>query len=75
MLTILLYDGKTDLVVYVQTYKTWMNVAKANTMTLCNVFPLTLSEPIQAWFKRLHTEMISRFEQLQEQFIAQFLSS
>ena len=42
MPTILLYDGKTDSVAHVQTYKTWMNIAKADAPTLCNAFPLTL---------------------------------
>ena len=31
-----LYDGKMDLVAHVQTYRTWMNIAKADAATLCN---------------------------------------
>ena len=75
MLTMPLYGGKTNPVAHIQTYKTWMNIAKADTPTLCNAFLLTLSGPAQAWFGRLHTGTISSFEQLQEQFIDQFLSS
>ena len=45
MLTIPLYDGKIDPGAHVQTYRTWMNIAKADAATLCNVFPLTLSGP------------------------------
>ena len=43
MPTIPLYDGKTDPVAHIQTYKAWMNIAKADALTLCNAFPLTLS--------------------------------
>ena len=75
MLTIPLYDGKMDPVIHVQTYKTWMNIAKVDASTLCNAFSLTLSRSAHAWFRRLHAGTISNFEQLQEQFIAQFLSS
>ena len=75
MLTILLYDGKTDPVAHVQKYRTWINIAKADAATLCNAFPLTLSRPAQAWFGRLRAGTITSFEQLKEQFIAQFLSS
>ena len=75
MLTIPLYDGKINPVAHVQTYWTWMNIAKADATTLCNAFPLTLPGPAQAWFGRLCTRMISSFEHLQDQFIAQFLSS
>ena len=45
MLTISLYYGKTDQVAHVQTYKTWMTIAKADAVILCNAFPLTLSRP------------------------------
>ena len=47
-MTIPLYDGKTDPVAHVQTYRTWMAIAKATATTLCNAFPLTLSRPSQA---------------------------
>ena len=73
--TIPLSDGKTDSVAHVQTYRMWMNIAKADAPTLCNAFPLTLSEPTQAWFGRLRAGTITSFEQLKEQFIAQFLNS
>ena len=66
MPTIPLYDGKTDSVDHVQTYRTWMNIAKVDTVTLCNIFPLTLSRPTQAWFRRLRPGTISSFEQLHE---------
>ena len=75
MSTILLHDRKTDPVAHLQTYRTWMNIAKANAATLCNTFPITLSGPAQAWFGRLPAGTITSFEQLKEQFIAQFLSS
>ena len=52
-----------------------MNIAKADAPTLCNAFPLTLTGPAQAWFGRLRAGTVSNFEQLEEQFIAQFLSS
>ena len=45
MSNIPLYDGKTDPVTHVQTYRTWMNIAKADAPTLCNAFPLTLFRP------------------------------
>ena len=75
MSTIPFYDGKMDPIAHVQTYMTWMNRAKAYALTLCNAFPLTLSGPAKAWFMRLRAGMITSFEQLKEQFIAQFLSS
>ena len=50
MPTIPLCDGKTDPIAHVHTYRAWMNIAKADVPTLCNVFPLTLSGPAQAWF-------------------------
>ena len=52
-----------------------MNIAKVDAPTLCNAFPLTLSSPAQVWFGRLRAGTITSFEQLKEQFIAQFLSS
>ena len=42
-----------------------MNIANADAPTLCNAFPLTLSGPAQAWFRRLLAGTISSFEQLQ----------
>ena len=60
------YNGKTDPVVHIQIYRTWMNIAKADAPTLCNAFPLTLIGPTQAWFERLRAGMISSFEQLKE---------
>ena len=70
-----LYNGKTDPVAHVQTYRTWMNIAKTDVPILCNAFPLTLSGLAQAWFRRLCARTISSSEQLKEQFIAQFLVS
>ena len=75
MPTIPLCDGKMDPVTHVQTYRTWMTIAKANVVTLCNAFPLTLSGPAQALFGRLRTGTVSSLEQLQEQLVAQFLCS
>ena len=75
MPTIPLYDGKTDPVARVQTYRTWMNIVKVDALTLCNAFPLTLSGPAQAWFGWLRAGTITNFKQLNKQFIAQFLSS
>ena len=56
------YDGKTDPVTHIETYRTWMNIAKDDASTLCKVFPLTLSGPAQAWFGRLRIGTISSFE-------------
>ena len=47
MPTIPLYDGKMNPVAHVQTYRTWMTIAKANASTLCNALPLPLSGPAQ----------------------------
>ena len=69
------YDRKTDPVTHVQTYKTWMNIAKVDLPTMCNVFPLALSRPTQAWFRGLRAGTVTSFKQLKEQFITQFLSS
>ena len=69
------YNGKTDPVAHVQTYRTWMSIDKADMSALYNVFPLTLIGPAQAWFRRLRAGTISSFKQLKEQFIAQFLRS
>ena len=52
-----------------------MSIAKVDAPTLWNAFPLTLTWPTQAWVKKLRAGTISNFEQLKEQFIAQFLSS
>ena len=60
------YNGKTDPIAHIQTYRTWMSIAKADAPTLCNAFPLTLTGPAQAWFGRLRAGMISSFEQLKE---------
>ena len=75
MPTIPQYNGKMDSVAHVQTYRTWMSIAKADAPTLCNTFPLTLSGLAQAWFGRLRARTITSFKQLKEQFIVQFLSS
>ena len=53
MPTIPLYDGKMDPVAYIETYRIWMTIVKADVMTLCNAFPLSISGPAQAWFGRL----------------------
>ena len=55
-----------DQVAHVQTNKTWMKLAKADTTTLCNAFPLTLFRPAQAWFGRLHPRTVANFDQLKE---------
>ena len=64
MLTIPLYYGKMHPIAHVQTYRTWMTIAKADAVTLYNAFSLTLSGPAQAWFVRLRGGTISSFEQL-----------
>ena len=66
MPTIPLYDEKTDPVAHIQTYKTWMNIAKADAPTLCNAFSMTLFGPAYAWVGRLRVGTISNFDQLKE---------
>ena len=62
MPTIPQYNGKTDPVAHVQTYRAWMSIAKVDEPTLYNAFPLTLTGPAQAWFGRLRAGIIFSFK-------------
>ena len=66
------YDGTTDPLDHLESYKALMRVQGATDALLCIAFPATLRKAARVWFTRLEPESISSFHQLEGKFVAHF---
>ena len=69
------YDGKTDPLDHIETYRTWMNIRRASASLKCQAFPLTLTGAARQWFRSLKPGTISSFDQMKREFLGRFIGS
>ncbi|XP_030924814.1 uncharacterized protein LOC115951811 [Quercus lobata] len=68
------YDGKADPVKHVSHYIQMMSLYIHNDMLMCKVFPSSLGPTILRWFNGLRKGSIHNFEELIQEFNAQFMT-
>ena len=66
------YDGSTDPINYLESYKALMMIQEATDILLCIDFPATIRKVARAWYSGLQSESINYFEQLKHLFMAHF---
>ncbi|KAF7808192.1 uncharacterized protein G2W53_034935 [Senna tora] len=69
------YDGKTDPVAHINSFKAEMMYAGASDEAMCKAFPSMLKGDAQLWFSDLASESISSFKQLAKKFTKYFATS
>ncbi|KAF7824260.1 Serine/arginine-rich SC35-like splicing factor [Senna tora] len=69
------YDGKTDPVAHVNSFKAAMTYAGASDEVRCRAFPSILKGDAQFWFLDLASGSISSFKQLTKKFTKYFAIS
>ncbi|KAF7811850.1 uncharacterized protein G2W53_032826 [Senna tora] len=69
------YDGASDPVAHVNSFKAAMLYAGAPDEVMCKAFPSTLDGDAQLWFSDLPSGSISSFKQLSKRFISYFATS
>ncbi|KAJ0984597.1 hypothetical protein J5N97_002953 [Dioscorea zingiberensis] len=67
------YNGTSDPVDHLQTFKIMMSLHEPLENIMCRAFPLTLRGAALKWFISLPPESISSFEKLSELFIGRFV--
>ncbi|KAJ0984548.1 hypothetical protein J5N97_002904 [Dioscorea zingiberensis] len=67
------YNGTSDPVDHLQTFKIMMSLHEPLENIMCRAFPLTLRGAVLKWFISLPPESISSFEKLSELFIGRFI--
>ena len=70
-----LYDGTSDPLDHLESFKALMLLHGANDGVMCRAFPATLRKSARLWFSGLHPGSINSFEQLGRLFTAHFISS
>ncbi|KAF7807940.1 uncharacterized protein G2W53_040101 [Senna tora] len=69
------YDGTSDPVAHVNSFKAAMLYAGAPEEVMCRAFPSTLDGDAQLWFSDLPSGSISSFRQLSKRFTSYFATS
>ncbi|KAF7817891.1 uncharacterized protein G2W53_023346 [Senna tora] len=69
------YDGTSDPVAHVNSFKAVMLYAGAPDEVMCRAFPSTLDGDAQLWFSDLPSGSISSFRQLSKRFTSYFATS
>ncbi|KAF7829030.1 uncharacterized protein G2W53_020194 [Senna tora] len=69
------YDGASDPVAHVNSFKAEMLYAGAPDEVMCRAFPSTLDGDAQLWFSDLPSGSISSFRQLSKRFTSYFATS
>ena len=69
------YDGTTDPLDHVESYKTMMMIQGASDALLCIAFLATLRKAARAWYSGLTPRSIQSFRQLEKPFVAHFNGS
>ncbi|XP_077212778.1 uncharacterized protein LOC143847866 [Tasmannia lanceolata] len=70
-----LYDGTTDPLEYLQSYKRAMEFKGANDITKCGAFSSYLKRGANSWYGRLKSNSISSFRELGREFVTYFANS
>ncbi|XP_038976592.1 uncharacterized protein LOC120107395 [Phoenix dactylifera] len=69
------YNGRTDPLDHLESYRALMALQGASEALLCKAFPATLRGAAWLWFTGLKPSTISSFEQLGRQFASTFAAS
>ncbi|XP_038982017.1 uncharacterized protein LOC120110599 [Phoenix dactylifera] len=75
MLQIEPYDGSSDPLYHLESYKALMTLQGATNALLCTAFPATLRKAARHWFSGLKPNSILSFEQLGRQLATFFAAS
>ena len=66
------YNGSTDPIDHLESYKALMMIQGPTDALLCIGFPTTLRKATRAWYSGLQSESINSFEQFEHSFVAHF---
>ncbi|XP_077242376.1 uncharacterized protein LOC143882870 [Tasmannia lanceolata] len=69
------YDGTTDLVDHLETFRTLMLLHGALDGFLCRAFPTTLTGAARDWYSRIRPNSINNFDDFGEDLVRHFMSS
>ena len=67
------YDGATDPLDHLESFKTLMHLQGVVDKIKCRAFPTTLKGPARIWFSRLTPNSIDIFKELSAQFASHFI--
>ena len=70
-----LYDGTTDLLDHLESFKTLMLLHGAMDKISCQTFPSTLRKSARYWYSSLKLGSINSVDQLSRSFVSYFASS
>ena len=69
------YDGSTDPIDHLESYKALMIIQGVTDALLCIGFPITLRKAARAWYSEFQSKSIYSFGQLEHSFVAHFNTS
>ncbi|XP_073117756.1 uncharacterized protein [Elaeis guineensis] len=69
------YNGSTDPIDHLESYKALMTIQGATDALFCISFPATLRKAARAWYSDLRSGSIHSFGQLEHSFVAHFSTS
>ncbi|XP_077215667.1 uncharacterized protein LOC143850294 [Tasmannia lanceolata] len=69
------YDGTTDPVDHLETFRTMMLLHGASDGFICRAFPTTLTGAARDWYSRIKPNSISNFDDFREDLVRHFMSS
>ncbi|GFS38889.1 hypothetical protein Acr_00g0059990 [Actinidia rufa] len=69
-----IYEGKTDPMDHLDSYKSLMSVQGCSDEVMCKAFSATLKGPARSWFRKLSPGTIDYFGDLSRLFVANFMS-
>ncbi|XP_028122570.1 uncharacterized protein LOC114319711 [Camellia sinensis] len=69
------FDGTTDPVDHLETYRTLMILHAFPNEIMCRAFPVTLKGSGRLWFSQLPTDSVSTFQYLSDSFLSHFIGA
>ncbi|XP_077224038.1 uncharacterized protein LOC143857491 [Tasmannia lanceolata] len=75
MPTVPQYDGTTNPVDHLETFRTMMLLHGASDGFICRAFPTTLTGAARDWYSRIKPNSISNFDDFGEDLVRHFMSS
>ncbi|GFS31435.1 hypothetical protein Acr_00g0017290 [Actinidia rufa] len=69
-----IYEGKTDPMDHLDSYKSLMSLQGCSNEVMCKAFSTTLKGSVRSWFKKLPVGTIDSFGDLSSFFVANFMS-
>ena len=69
------YNGTTDPTDQVACFESTLDLYGTSDAIKCRMFPATLIEMARSWYGSLPPQSISRFRQLRQLFVGQFLAN